>query len=180
MSSKYKVKNREALYFITITTIDWVDIFTRPIYKHMVIESLTYCQQNKGLTIHAYVIMTSHIHLVVSSANEKLEDIMRDFKKYTSKEIISAIKEHPESRREWLLNKFSYAANRVKNGKSYKVWKDGFHPIELSTTEMLDQRLNYIHHNPVSEEIVMLAEDYKYSSAIDYADGKGELEIMKV
>ena len=106
------------------------------------------------------------MHLIVKSAgNNKLEDIIRDFKKYTSKELIEAIKKYPESRREWLLDKFSYAADRVKKGVNYKIWKDGFHPVELSSTEMIEQRINYIHHNPVADEIVFNAEEYKYSSA---------------
>lgn len=182
MSSKYKVKDNQQPYFITITVIDWVDVFIRPVYKHLVVESLNYCQDNKGLTIHAYVIMSSHIHLIVSVKEEniKLEDIIRDFKKYTSKEIIKTIKEYPESRREWLLNKFSYAANRVKNGKNYKLWKDGFHPIELSSSEILQQKLDYIHNNPVEEEIVYEPYEYKYSSALDYSGGKGFVCIEKL
>jgi hypothetical protein len=68
-----------------------------------------------------------------------------------------------------LLNKFSYAADRTKRGVNYKVWKDGFHPVELINNEMLEQRLNYIHNNPVEDEIVFHPEDYKYSSACIYA-----------
>ncbi|WP_430934568.1 REP-associated tyrosine transposase [Saccharicrinis sp. 156] len=180
MSSKYKVRNQEALHFVTATIIDWVDLFTRPIYKHILVESLEYCQNKKDLKVHAYVIMTSHIHLIVSSSGSNLEDIIRDFKKYTSKELLAAIKEHPESRREWLLNKFSYAANRIKRGANFKIWKDGFHPVELATTEMLTQRLDYVHKNPVEEEIVIKPEDYKYSSAIDYAGGKGVLSLVQI
>ena len=178
MSSKYKVKDSEQLYFITITVIDWVDLFIRPKLKHVIIESLLHCQKNKGLRVYAYVIMSSHLHLIVRANNGfKLEDIIRDFKKFTSKELIRTIKEYPESRRVWLLNKFSYAANRIKNNTKYKVWKDGFHPVELSTTEMIEQRLNYIHNNPVKEEIVFNPEEYRYSSAINYAGHSGELKV---
>ncbi len=87
--------------------------------------------------------MQSHLHLMAKcSEGFQLEDTIRDFKKYTSKEIIRTIKEYPESRREWLLNKFSFAANRIKKGANHKVWKDGFHPVELTTTKMIEQRLN--------------------------------------
>lgn len=99
---------------ITITIIDWVDLISRPVYKHKIVESLQYCQKNKGLIIFAYVIMPSHLHLTVKSiASFKLEETIRDFKNYTSKEFINTIKEIPESRREWLLNKFSFAAGRI-------------------------------------------------------------------
>jgi REP element-mobilizing transposase RayT len=157
VSTKYKVRDQEKLHFITITVIDWVDLFTRPTLKHVIVDSLKYCIKNKGLEINAFVLMPSHMHLIVkSNGKHKLETIIRDFKKYTSKEIIKTIKEYPESRREWLLNKFSYAANRINKGVNYKVWKDGFHPVELSTTEMIEQRLNYIHNNPVEDEIVFI------------------------
>jgi hypothetical protein len=78
------------------------------------------------------------------------------------------------------LNKFSYAADRVKKGVNYNVWKDGFHPVELTTLEMIVQRLNYIHNNPVEDEIVFNAEEYKYSSACIYAGGIGILSIEKI
>jgi REP element-mobilizing transposase RayT len=181
MSSKYKVRVQGAVYFVTITIIDWVDLISRPVYKHIIIESLQYCQSNKGLVIYAFVIMPSHLHLIVKTIEGfALEDTIRDFKKYTSKELVNAIIEYPESRREWLLNKFSYAANRIKKGANYKIWQDGFHPVELSSTEMIEQRLNYIHNNPVEDEIVFNCEDYKYSSATIYADGVGIMNIEKL
>ena len=95
----------------------------------------------------------------------------------TSKKFIEAINEHPESRREWLLNKFSFAAGRIKRGINYKVWQDGFHPVELDTNQLLDEKLDYIHRNPVEEEIVKRPEDYLYSSAMNYIGEKGILKI---
>jgi putative transposase len=181
MSEKYKVRNTEGIYFITATVIDWVDLFTRPVYKHILIDSLEHCTQNKGLVIYAYVIMTNHVHLLVSINEEnKLEATIRDFKKFTSKKFIEAIEENAESRREWLLKKFSFASDRIKRGSKYKIWKDGFHPVEMSNREILEQKLNYIHENPVIEEIVVNVEDYKYSSAINYAGGIGQLTITLI
>lgn len=163
MSEKYKVRNPDSLYFITITVVDWIDLFTRPEYKHILIDSLNYCIQNKGLILHAYVIMTSHLHLIVSTkCSYNLPEIVRDFKKHTSKELIKCIKENPESRKEWILEKFSGAAERIKRGVNYKIWQDGFHPVELDSVKIIEQRLNYIHNNPVEEEIVENPEDYIY------------------
>lgn len=82
----------EELYFITTTVIDWIDIFTRPKYKHIIIQSLEYCQKNKGLKIYAWVLMSNHLHAIVSTDSEhSVSDIFRDFKKYTSKQIISEL-----------------------------------------------------------------------------------------
>jgi hypothetical protein len=70
--------------------------------------------------------------------------------------------------------------NRIKRGVNYSVWQDNFHPIELVNNEMIGQRLEYIHNNPVEEEIVIEAVDYKYSSAVDYAGGVGALAIEQL
>lgn len=80
----FKIQNQEGLHFITITVVGWVDVFTRTQYKDIIIESLKYCVSSKGLKLYAYVIMTNHLHLIVStSEGNELSDILRDFKKFT-------------------------------------------------------------------------------------------------
>ena len=84
--SRYKIQNQESEYFVTLTIVDWVDVFIRKRYKDIVIESLDYCQRQKGLTVFAYVIMSSHLHLIVKADKGlRFSDILRDFKKYTAK-----------------------------------------------------------------------------------------------
>jgi len=80
------VCDHDAIHFITFTIVDWVDIFTRPAYKNLIIESLGYCQQQKGLELYGYCLMTNHLHLLASATEPaKLPDIVRDFKKHTNK-----------------------------------------------------------------------------------------------
>jgi len=147
----------------------------------VIIDSLRFCQENKGLIIHAYVIMPSHIHMIVSSEKgHLLPETIRDFKKFTSRKLIQNIQECGESRREWLLNKFSYAADRIKRNSKYKVWKDSFHPVQLSTNKMISQRLNYIHENPVKDGIVTSSNSYLYSSAVTFGERGGMLLISPV
>ena len=177
MSEKYKIDDPEGKYFVTLTVVHWIDIFTRKELKHVVLDSLQYCQKNKGLLIHAWVLMHSHLHLIISSEGEPLQDILRDFKKHTSKQIVRTIEEINESRKEWLFRAFSKAAQDIKRVKNYKVWQDGNKPILLQTNEMLDGRLHYIHQNPVEAELVNEPEYYWYSSARDYAGEKGLLEV---
>ena len=100
MSEKYKFHDPEGIYFISPTIIHWIDLFTRKEFKHIIIESLAYCQQEKGLEIYAWVIMPSHLHLIISTKKEPLENIMRDFKKFVSKSIIKEIEQVNESRKE--------------------------------------------------------------------------------
>lgn len=169
------------IYFLTLTVIDWVDVFTRPEYKYIVIDSLDYCQKNKGLKIYAWCLMSNHLHMIVGTEEENnLSDILRDFKKFTSKEIIDKIKELPESRKEWMLNRFEFAGRFNNKIKDYKFWQDGNEAKEIHTNDFLDQKLDYIQNNPVRAEIVFEPQDYKYSSAIDYSGGKGLLVIKKI
>ena len=108
MSRNYKFYNPEGIYFVSFAVKEWIDIFTRNEYKDVIVDSLTFCQKNKGLELFAWCIMTNHVHLIIrAKKGYALQDIMRDFKKFTSKKIITAIKENPqESRKKWLLEKF--------------------------------------------------------------------------
>lgn len=123
--------------------------------------------------------MTNHVHLIISAKEEEnLSNIIRDFKRHTSKTILKAIEENNrESRRGWMLWIFKKAGEQNSNTKNYQFWQQDNHPIELSTIKMVEQRLAYLHENPVEEGIVREAEDYLYSSAKDYSGGKGLLEI---
>jgi REP element-mobilizing transposase RayT len=162
MAFAYPIKDQGAIYFVTFTVHQWVDVFTRPTYRDILFENLCYCQASKGLNIYAWGLMSNHIHLIVSATNENLSDIIRDFKKYTSKKIVQAINENPkESRKEWLLL-------TLKVGKDIWFWEEGYHGIEIRDMSMFESKLNYIHLNPVRNGLVEKAEDYLLSSANDY------------
>ena len=97
MSRNYKFHNPEGLYFISFAVVSWLDVFIRNEYKDLFLESIRFCQKNKGLEIHAWCIMSSHVHLVFRSINrQKPELLIGDFKRFTSKAIIQAIKENPK------------------------------------------------------------------------------------
>ncbi|HWB27757.1 MAG TPA: transposase [Chitinophagaceae bacterium] len=182
MSAKYKIGENLMTHFVTSTVVGWVDVFSREIYKEIVVDSLAYCQKEKGLILHAWVIMTNHIHLIISSETNSISNIMRDFKKYTSKKIIADIEFNTkESRKDWLLNMFKYAGAGNSGNKEYQFWKNEFHPVTLDTPEKLAERLHYLHFNPVRAGIVWTSEGYKYSSAIDYyTNTKGLLQIALI
>ncbi|WP_420578048.1 REP-associated tyrosine transposase [Ekhidna sp.] len=173
MSEKYKIKNQDRIYFITFSVVQWINVFTRTEYKDLILENLKYCQQKKGLVIYAWCIMTNHIHLIIGrNSDHKIQDIIRDFKKYTSVVITKAIAENQqESRKEWLLWMFGKLAEKSSKHQKYCFWQNEYHPIELSDNQMMSQKLDYIHNNPILEGIVREPQDYLYSSAIDYAGG---------
>ena len=104
------ITDKDGIYFLTSTVVDWFVVFTRPIYRYIIIDSLKHCIKEKGLELYACVIMSNHLHLVAASkADFNLSDTMRDFKKYTSKKITTAILTENENRKEWMLNRFEYA-----------------------------------------------------------------------
>lgn len=180
-SEQYFVRNENEMYFITSTIVEWVDVFTRPVYKQIIVDSLKYCQESKGLDIYAWVLMSNHLHAIVSAREGyQLSDILRDFKKYTSKRIIEAIKQEPESRRDWLLYRFEFAGKFKTNVKNYKVWQDGNHAKECFSAKFTQEKLEYIHNNPVRALIVETPEHYLFSSARNYARLQGLIEVKSI
>jgi len=173
----HKITNQNNLHFITPTIVGWMDVFTRKIYKDIVIDSLKFCIENKGLSVHSYVIMSNHLHLIVSADEGfTLSDIIRDFKRHTSKQIISEILTNSkESRQEWMTKLMKYYAKFNSNNKEYQLWQRDNHPIELMSTKWVKARIDYIHLNPIRAGLVDRAEDYLYSSARYYINGEEPL-----
>jgi len=178
MSEKYKVLNNEMPYYITFATEGWVDVFTRETYSLIVLEFLKFCQREKGLIIYGWCLMSNHLHMIVGTKGMfGIEEIIRDFKKYTSVHICRAIEANAFESRRWMLDIFRAAAQESRKHRKYKFWQNEYHPVELSSNAVLDQKLDYIHENPVKARIVETAEDYLHSSARDYAGLKGLLDI---
>ncbi|MCX2742677.1 transposase [Mangrovivirga sp. M17] len=148
MSEKYKFSDPQGIYFVTCTVVHWIDLFTQKHFRYIVIDSLKHCQENKGLIIYSWCIMPSHIHLIVSTEGLELTAILRAFKN---------------------------AESRLKRIVNNKVWQDGNHPVLLEANKFINQKLAYIHNNPVEAEIVDEPEEYLYSSARDYCGNKNGL-----
>lgn len=182
MSRNYKFHNPDGLYFVSFAVVYWLDVFTRNEYKDILVDSLTFCQKGKGMELVAWCIMTNHVHLIFRSANgEKPEKILGDFKRFTSKAVVKAIRENPrESRKEFLMEQFGKAASKSSNVNQYQFWRHDNKPIELWSNKVIHQKINYIHQNPVEAGLVFRAEDYVYSSALDYAGGKGLIDSVIV
>jgi putative transposase len=183
MSIKYKFSNPDGVYFVTFATVGWIDIFTRITYKEILLEAFRHCIKEKGVIIHAYVIMTNHVHMIISRKGDQgFSDIMRDMKKFTSVKIIKEIIQNPEeSRKKWILYLLSKAGKANSNNEIYQLWQQDNHPIELDpNTNMFDQKLNYIHQNPVTAGFVAEASAYLYSSASNYEELGGVLAEVEV
>lgn len=176
----YKIRNKEGIHFVTFAVVEWVDVFTRKEYRDIVVESLKHCQKERGLQIYSWCIMSNHVHLVVSAKQNDTSEILRDFKKFTSKEIIKTLANNiGESRKEWMMEIFRKEGAANSRNSIYQFWRQDNQPKELFSSGFTKQKLEYIHNNPVEAGIVEKAEEYIYSSARDYYEGKsvGLLEI---
>jgi REP element-mobilizing transposase RayT len=177
MSDGYKIRDQTRPHFLTFTVTDWVDIFTRKCYRDIVIDSMKYCQKQKGLVLFGYVIMSNHIHLTAQSADVHLSDLIRDMKKFIAKEILAAIVNEPESRQDWMLKRFEFAAQGTNANEFYKFWQSGNHPEEIFSEKFFWIKLNYIHLNVVRAGIVKNASDYIYCSASNYTTNNGIIDV---
>jgi putative transposase len=144
------------------------------------LDALRFAQSQEQLILNAYVIMSNHLHLI-GRANENqkktLSDIIRDFKKYTHRQMAAIIESEQESRRQWMTHQFAYYGRINPNNKDWQVWSNDNHPEECFTDRFMKTKLNYIHENPVRAGIVAKPEDYLYSSASNYVLGKGLLDV---
>jgi REP element-mobilizing transposase RayT len=180
MPTGYQIKDQSSAYYLTFQVVFWIDLFTYPKYRDVVIESFKYCQQEKGLEIFAWVIMSNHVHLLARSKENNLSGTIRDFKKFTSKAFIELISTSGDSRKEWMLQLFKHAAGRQNKDGNFQVWTHENHAIEVYGNSFIQTKIDYIHENPVRAGIVRKSEDYKYSSACTYADQEGLLDIIRV
>jgi REP element-mobilizing transposase RayT len=179
MLDGYKIRDQALPHFITATVVDWIDVFTRKSYRDCIIECFDYCMKNKGMILYGYVVMSNHIHMIVQSKEGNLSDLIRDFKKFTAKTILDKIQNEPESRREWMLERFKVATESHSRNKNYQFWQYGNHPEEIYSNKFMWSKLDYIHLNPVRAGIVERASHYIYSSASNYVNDTGLLYIEK-
>jgi putative transposase len=164
--SELRKANYDAVFFITLTVVGWVDVFTRKVYCEELIRNIQYCQQYKGLELYAYVIMSNHMHWIAGQKDGRLNYLLRDFKSYSSKQLLSMIYDNPlESRRDWMEIVFQYNAKFQRQNAENMFWQKTNHPIDCYNSKVLWQKMNYIHLNPVRTGLVAEGEDWWYSSA---------------
>ncbi|MEO0556457.1 MAG: transposase [Bacteroidota bacterium] len=178
MSRKYKFHNASAAYFVSFSTVYWIDVFTREVYFKVLADGIAYCRIQKGMELFAYCFMPSHVHLIFRDSNEDPTGLLRDFKKHTSKKMLEAIEENPqEGRKEWLLWMMARAGRKKGNVSKYQFWQHHNKPIELWSTAVIKQKMDYIHNNPVESGFVSEAVQWKYSSARNIAEEDPAFEI---
>ncbi len=176
----YVIRGQFATHFLTFTVCGWIDLFTRKVYRDIVMDSLRFAQKNEQLILNAYVIMSNHIHLIARTNDKQkktLSDIVRDFKKFTHREMMPIIESDVESRRQWMVHQFNYYGRINPKNEVKQIWVNDSHPEECYSDEFIKTKLSYIHENPVRAGIVEKPEDYIYSGASNYISGRGIIDI---
>jgi len=158
--------SHDELYFVTLTVVDWIDVFTRRYYCDFIVENLAYCQKHLHLNVYAYVIMTNHLHLVADVSEGSLGNVLGRFKSRTSKKLFDMIANNTqESRRDWMIKAFERAGKYNPLNEGHQFWQNGNYPVSLFSPGVIDQKINYIHENPVKAGFVGSAHECWYSSA---------------
>ncbi|MCW8907759.1 MAG: transposase [Sedimenticola sp.] len=171
--SRYRIIDPTRAHFVTCTVLHWIPVFTRPETVEIVLESLRFLKR-EGLQVYAYVILENHLHMVVQSRD--LNRDMARFKSYTSRQLLSYFSERNVRR---ILDQLAFYKKAHKADRSYQFWQEGCHPEWIQDAEMMRQKVEYIHRNPVELGYVDRPEHWRYSSARDYAGTAGLLEVEK-
>jgi len=180
MPYAYQIHKPESTYFLTLTTVEWADAFMRREHKQLLCDSLNYCIDKKGLELLAYVIMSSHLHMITRAQNDNLSDVIRDFKKFTSAMLIKDFKSGNESREGWMLELFKTGGTKQKKKSTNQVWQYNNHAEEVYSSKFTLSKIQYIHNNPVEAGIVARPEEYLFSSAQDYSGRKGPVKVSLI
>jgi putative transposase len=164
--SELRKANYDAVFFVTLTVVSWVDVFTRKSCCDELVNNIRYCQQHKGLELYAYVIMSNHMHWLASQKEGRLNNLLRDYKSYSAKQLLNLIYDNPlESRRDWMKIVFQYNARFKRQHAENMFWQRNNHPIDCFNRKVLLQKMEYIHMNPVRAGLVGEAAYWWYSSA---------------
>ena len=173
--SRYKIYEPTHPHFVTCTVLHWLPLFTNRDSVQIILDSLTYLQKSDNMTLFSYVILENHLHLVISS--DDISKTMQKFKSYTAFELLKLLEKNNAST---LLKQFAFHKKAHRKENSYQIWEEGFHPKLIQSEQMMFEKINYIHHNPVKRGFVDEAEHWRYSSARDYKGVDGLLEVERL
>jgi putative transposase len=172
--SRYKILEPDQPHFVTCTVLEWLPLFTRPETVDILLDSLRYLQSNAGLKVYAWVVLENHLHMVVQAPG--LGPVLARFKSWTAHEIVRVLTELKVRR---YLERLAFAKRAHKDDREHQVWQEGSHPELIGSLEMMTQKVEYIHRNPVKRGYVDLPEHWRWSSARSYLGDEGLIEVCR-
>jgi REP element-mobilizing transposase RayT len=170
--TRYKVYDDAYPHFITCTIVEWLPIFTRRESVQILLDSWTFLQREGRLRLYAYVVLENHAHFIASSPSLSKE--IGDFKSYTARQLIDLLKARSATT---FLDQLAFRKLKHKNDRDFQLWQEGSHPQQISSEEMMLQKIEYVHLNPVKRGYVDDPLHWRYSSARNYAGMTGLVEI---
>jgi putative transposase len=169
---RYRILDETAPHFLTCTVVQWLPLFAQPANAQILLDALGYLQREGGLSLHGYVILENHCHLL--AAAPQLGKAIASFKSFTARRIVDRLRE----RRSPVLDLLAWHKVRHKADREHQVWQEGSHPEMIQGEVMMRQKLDYIHNNPVARGYVDDPLHWRYSSARNYAGREGLLEVV--
>jgi REP element-mobilizing transposase RayT len=171
--TRYRIFDTEYPYFMTCTVVGWLPVFTRPEAAHFVFESWRFLQRERGFRLYGYVLLENHLHFVASAPD--LAETVKSFKMYTARQCLDLLERHGA---EVLLGQLRALKLGHKTASDYQFWQEGSHPKQIQGGDMMRQKLEYMHSNPVKRGYVDEAMHWRYSSARDYAGRPGLMDVI--
>ena len=166
--SRYKFMEGRAPHFLTITVVNWIPLFSSPNLAQIVLDSLTFMQKEERMTLYAYSILENHLHL--NAAALDLSKQIGNFKSHTARQMIDFLMANKAQR---VLDQLAWHKAHHKQDRDYQLWQEGSHPELIRGEEMMRQKIEYIHNNPVKRGYVDLPIHWRYSSARNYEGLEG-------
>jgi len=170
--SRYKFHEEHYPYFVTSTILEELPLLSNLYIAQILLDQFVFMQNEKNITLYAYVIMPNHFHAVVQGND--LANGLRLTKSYAARRSLEHLKVNEHTR--W-LNKLKWNKRRHKAGRTFQFWEEGLHPKQLTSVDMVNQKIEYIHQNPVKSGFVGNPTDWRYSSARDYLRMEGLIPI---
>ena len=183
MINETTARDSSIYYFITLNTVDCIDVFIRPVYKQVIVHTLNHFIEQKKLTVYAWCLMTNHLQLIVDTPGDvALSEIEKEYKLFTTEKILEAIDAEPEVRRSWMLWHFKNFRDQQTGPDKLQIWQtvSDCSSIPAINADLILEHFEHIHQNPVRDRIVDSPVEYRYSSARDYTGMQGLVNVAKL
>ena len=170
--SRYRIFETDYPYFMTWTIVGWLPVFTRPEATEVIYDSWRHLQRERDFQLFGYVILENHLHLI-ASAPERSDAVQRS-KSYTARQTVDLLERRQAKP---LLRGLKALKLRHKTASEHQVWQEGSHAQQIQNDEMMWQKLEYIHNNPVARGYVDDPLHRRHSSACNYGGKVGLIEV---
>ena len=170
--SRYRFGDEHYPHFMTSTVVAWQPVFSHPGHAEVIFDSWRFLQREREIQILAFVVLENHIHWI--AVGPQLGKRVGEFKSFTATSIIKKMEELGHAT---LLQELKYYKERHKVDQTHQMWQEGSHPQVIESPEVMWQKIEYIHNNPLRRGYVDDPIHWRYSSARCYAGQSGMIDV---